>query len=294
LTTLGVDREVFNYKYFLGMIEPNGKLKEKLKDNDCSIPGIRVGFDKWWCRIKKIYIQFLIFYFILQIMKSGMNTQFTKILTGFGGAFALIFSLILLAYYFLFKGFGFFTFNSKDSILFPAFNINGTNFNTNEGVDKTATSMFTNRNLQDLLLEESGIKEGTLTKALSSVCNTIMEHKKKRKKLEETIKAATEKAEKAMENYKGTSKSKMAEKLKGVNMPGANMADIPSLPTRTNMPGMPTGMPQASAPSLRNMSGGTNKKKKLKFTPEKLAEFREMLMAIANMNTKQITYHLNE
>ena len=282
LTTLGVDREVFNYKYFLGMIDKDGKLKEELKDNDCSIPGIRIGFDKWWCRIKKIYIQFLIFYFILQIMKSGMNTQFTKILTGFGGAFALIFSIILLSYYFLFKGFGFFTFNSKDSILFPAFNINGTNFNTNEGEDKTATSMFTNRNLQDLLLEESGIKEGTLTKALTSVCNTIMEHKKKRKKLEETIKAATEKAENAMKEYSGKSKSKMAEKLKGMNMPGANMT------------GIPTGIPNASAPRLRNMRGGANKKKKLKFTPEKLAEFREMLMAIANMNTKQITYNLNE
>jgi hypothetical protein len=182
LTTLGIDREVYNLKYLLTIIN-NKSLQSQPEDGSCETPGINVGFDKWWCRIKKIYIYILIIYCILQIVGAGMKTNFSKIVTGFGGATALLFSIIFIAYFFVFKGFKFMSFTSKDSIIFPGFNINGTNFNENDGKNKVATTMFTNRNLQELLLAEAGIKPQSLQYTLSKMCQTIISAKNMRKKL---------------------------------------------------------------------------------------------------------------
>lgn len=300
VTTLGVDREVYNYKYFLGLIDrKTGKIKEDLSDNDCSVPGINIGFDKWWCRIKKIYFQFLIYYFIMQILKSGMNTQFTKILTGFGGVFALIFSIILLSYYFIFKGYNFFSFTTRDAILFPAFNINGTNFNTEEGEGKPATSMFTNRNLQDLILDESKLNKGTFQKVFNNICKLIMDKRSERKRIMLMEESATKKAMAAVEKEVQLEKEQNAKNMMNKygltpnkqqgntsNMAGVNGIPQQSAPKLSNIQGMP--------PSYNNslkMRGGKSKRlKKLQFTPEKIEEFKNMLMQLANMNMKQITY----
>lgn len=225
----------------------------------------------------------------MQILKSGMNTQFTKILTGFGGVFALIFSIILLSYYFIFKGYNFFSFTTRDAILFPAFNINGTNFNTEEGEGKPATSMFTNRNLQDLILDESKLNKGTFQKVFNNICKLIMDKRSERKRIMLMEESATKKAMAAVEKEVQLEKEQNAKNM----MNKYGLTPNKQQGNTSNMAGV-NGIPPQSAPSLsniKNMRGGKSKRsKKLQFTPEKIEEFKNMLMQLANMNMKQITY----
>ena len=293
LTTLGIDREVYNLKYLLTIIN-NKSLNETPNDGSCETPGINVGFDKWWCRMKNIYIYILIIYLILQLVGAGMKTNFSKIVTGFGGAIALLFSIIFIAYFFVFKGFKFMSFTSKDSIIFPGFNINGTNFNDNDGQKQVATTMFTNRNLQDLLLAEAGIKPQSLQDTLSKMCQTIIFAKKKRLKQKELSQKNTPPP--TQSNIKPTSPG--IGSLPGMptvpgmpsptNMQGVSgMPTVPGMPSPTNMqgvsgmptvPGMPspTNIPGFKSPLQRG--GGSNEEKMI--SSKKLEEFKEFLSEI--------------
>jgi hypothetical protein len=106
-----------------------------------------------------------------------------------------------------------------------------------------------------------------------------MNKRAERKRIMLMEESATQKANAAVENEVQKQKEQNTKNM-------MKKMGVPSAPKLSNIQGMPSSYKN----SLKMKGGKSKRKKKLEFTSEKIEEFKNMLMQIANMNMKQITY----